>query len=255
MRSRSSLLVRIFGFPATLIHGDTLVLDRWLWLSRKFKDEPRHGTVLDVGCGTGAFTMGLCRMGYSAIGLTWDEADTRKARERAEMIKAVNCTFSIQDVRNLDERKDLIEQFDYVICTENIEHILNDQKLMQDMSNCLKPGGKLFLTTPSIDFIAMTDEDKIGLETEENGGHVRRGYSRSDLEKLCSSSHLEVKEIGFVSGYTSQKLTAILRRLNQLAPRLGYIVTFPFRILPPLVDSLFNYPGYSITLIATKKKP
>jgi len=28
----SSVLVRMFGFPATLLHGDTLVLDLWRWL-------------------------------------------------------------------------------------------------------------------------------------------------------------------------------------------------------------------------------
>ncbi len=27
-----NVLVKLIGFPATLIHGDTMVLDRWLWL-------------------------------------------------------------------------------------------------------------------------------------------------------------------------------------------------------------------------------
>lgn len=36
-----SLLVRIIGFPITLLHGDTLVLDRWLWLTH---DYPRPKT-------------------------------------------------------------------------------------------------------------------------------------------------------------------------------------------------------------------
>jgi len=249
---RSNLLVKLFGFPATLIHGDTLVLDRWRWLMKKFDNEPRTGKLIDVGCGTGAFTMGMSRLGYTTLGLTWDDADTAKAVERAKILKIPNCSFSIQDVRRLDERKELVGQFDYAICTENIEHIMNDQKLMIDMSNCLKPGGKLYLTTPNIEFIAMTDEDKIGIETEENGGHVRRGYSKEDLERLCKASQLKVLEVGYVSGYTSQKTTKVLRRLNDVAPRLGFVITFPFRILPPLVDAIIPYPGYSITLIAQK---
>ena len=28
------ILIQIFGFHATLIHGDPLVLDRWLWLKK-----------------------------------------------------------------------------------------------------------------------------------------------------------------------------------------------------------------------------
>lgn len=31
---KKSILVKLLGFPATLIHGDPLVLDRWLWLRR-----------------------------------------------------------------------------------------------------------------------------------------------------------------------------------------------------------------------------
>ena len=30
-------LVRALGFPATLIHGDTLVWDRWRWLKPRLK--------------------------------------------------------------------------------------------------------------------------------------------------------------------------------------------------------------------------
>ena len=252
MRNRSNLLIRLFGYPATLIHGDTLVLDRWLWLKKKFTKEPRGGKLLDVGCGTGAFTMGMSRMGYESLGLTWDEADTNKARERAAILKIPHCEFSIQDVRKLDERKEFLGQFDYAICTENIEHIMNDQKLMIDMSNCLKKCGKLFLTTPNINFIPMTDEDKIGIETEENGGHVRRGYSKEDFERLCAVSNLKILEIGFVSGYSSQKITKVFRRISEVSPVLGYGVTFPFRFIPPLVDSWIPYTGYSITLIAQK---
>lgn len=252
MSNRSNLLVRLFGFPATLVHGDTLVLDRWIWLKNKFAKEPHRGKLIDVGCGTGAFTMGFSRMGYETLGLTWNEADTLKARERAQMLKVSNCTFSIQDVRRLDERKELIGQFEYAICTENIEHIMNDQKLMIDMSNCLKSGGKLFLTTPNINFIAMTDEDKIGIELEENGGHVRRGYSREDFERLCEASNFSIVEVGYVSGYFSQKITKVLRRISEVNHMLGYAVTFPLRIIPPIVDTKINYPGYSITLIARK---
>lgn len=249
---RSNILVRLFGFPGTLLHGDTLVLDRWLWLKRKFSKEPNHHSVLDVGCGSGAFTIGLSRMGFKTLGLTWADQDAIVARKRAALSKANTCTFEVYDVRKLNERTDLHHVFDYAVCTENIEHILNDQKLMNDISECLKPGGKLFLTTPNINFIPMSKEDLDPLETTENGAHVRRGYSKSDLEVLCKESGFQVVEIDYVSGFISQKLTGMLRRLNNFIPMLGYVLTFPFRFLPPLFDRFIPYTGYSITLVAIK---
>jgi hypothetical protein len=30
-----SLLVKLLGFPATPLHGDVAILDRWLWLKKR----------------------------------------------------------------------------------------------------------------------------------------------------------------------------------------------------------------------------
>src|SRR5947209_3905387 len=103
-----SLLVKIFGFPATLIHGDTLVVDRWNWMKERLKPVSKPLEVLDVGCGTGAFSIGLSGMGYNALGLSWDERNQTVARERAKMCNADKATFEIQDVRTLDQRRELI---------------------------------------------------------------------------------------------------------------------------------------------------
>ena len=67
------------------------------------------------------------------------------------------------------------EQFDVAICTENIEHILNDFKLVRDIADCLKPGGRLLLTTPNYNYRAITSNDNGPFCATETGGHVRRG--------------------------------------------------------------------------------
>ena len=43
------ILVRWVGFPATLVHGDTLVLDRWFWLCRHLPVTSNGERLLDVG--------------------------------------------------------------------------------------------------------------------------------------------------------------------------------------------------------------
>src|SRR5262245_58070163 len=87
-RMNKSLLVKIAGFPATMIHGDTLMLDRWLWLRQRLPKTRNGDTLIDVGCGTGAFSIGAALRGYECLGLSWDERNQRVAGERARLCGA-----------------------------------------------------------------------------------------------------------------------------------------------------------------------
>ena len=135
-----SLLTKIIGFPATLIHGDTLVLDRWRWLKARLPWTRNGETLIDIGCGTGAFSIGAALRGYESLGLSWDERNQKVAADRARICKAESAKFEVLDVRNLGARDDLIDKFDVAICFENIEHIIDDGKLFRDIASCLKPG-------------------------------------------------------------------------------------------------------------------
>jgi ribosomal protein L11 methylase PrmA len=109
-----STLVKLFGFPATLVHGDTLVLDRWVWLKDRLSriSDSYSKKLIDIGCGTGAFTIGSSLLGYDSLGLSWDERNQKVASERALLCNATKAKFEIQDVRNLHERIDLVNEFD-----------------------------------------------------------------------------------------------------------------------------------------------
>ena len=75
---KNSILVRMFGFPATLIHGDTLVLDRWLWLKKYLPKTNNNERLIDIGCGSGSFVTGAALRGYESLGLSWDEINHKK---------------------------------------------------------------------------------------------------------------------------------------------------------------------------------
>ncbi len=255
-----SVLVRIMGFPATLIHGDTLVLDRWLWLREHLAPVAAGSrSLIDVGCGTGAFTIGAARRGYRSLGLSWNTRNQRVAAERAKLCKTDLASFEVQDVRALGERGDLKGRFDVAICLECIEHILNDEGLMRNMAVCLKPEGILLLTTPNFDFRPITPPDDGGFAPVENGGHVRRGYTPDDLRRICGAAGLEVEKIGYCSGLLSQRVTRLLRFLcRHMPPVAGWTLILPLRAAPPLLDrwvsKITRWPGYSITLVARRKQ-
>jgi cyclopropane fatty-acyl-phospholipid synthase-like methyltransferase len=214
---------------------------------------PLH--LLDVGCGSGAFTIGAALRKFDALGLSWDKPDTDKAINRAALSGADKASFQICDVRYLDREKELVESFDYVLCTENIEHIINDQKLMDDMTRCLNPGGKLLLTTPNFDFKPMYGDTKfVTMPEVEHGWHVRVGYTPQDLKRLCGQSGLSVDEISYCGGFFSQKITSLQRFIAAKTNlRVAWLLTLPMRVLPILADRFIPYTGYSICLVATKK--
>ena len=253
-----SALVRLVGFPATLIHGDPLVLDRWFWLKARLPKTRNGERLLDVGCGTGGFSIGAALRGYHALGLSWDERNQLVAKERAMYCKASSAQFDVLDIRELDRRADLVGSFDVVICLETIEHVMEDVKLMRTMARCIKPGGRLLLTTPYLLYNAISSGDMGPFSTVEDGWHVRRGYSKVMLEELCEHSGLRVERISYCSGYVSQKVTAVMRRVSAINALLAWTLILPLRALPPLLDPLITvilgWPHYSICLEAYKPR-
>jgi SAM-dependent methyltransferase len=253
-----SSLVRLLGFPATLIHGDPAVLDRWNWLKQRLPITANGEKLIDIGCGTGAFTIGAAKRGYQALGLSWDQRNQSVAAARAGMCRAAHATFEICDVRRLDERTEYFGQFDVAVCAENIEHILNDFKLVEDIARCLKPGGRLLLTTPNYHLRAITPEDNGPFSQTETGWHVRRGYTKAMLLELCEHAGLVCEAISFCTGLLSQKATGLMRWGSRLHPLVGWGAVLPLRPLIPLIDPLattcFAWPCYSICLEACKPR-
>lgn len=252
----TNLLVRLFGIRGALLHGDCMVIDRWRWLRRQLPEIPLGSKrLLDVGCGSGAFTIGFAEKGYKALGISWDERNHRVAEERASICKAGLASFEIHDVRNLSDRSDWEKQFDTIICCENLEHIVDDRKLMREMNRCLKPAGRLLLTTPNVNYVPLNKDDDGPFLPIEDGRHVRKGYDAEMLRELCSVSNFIIDRIEFCSGYFSQKVTALQRLLSGIDPRLAWLVVLPFR-WAVLMDSVLmkSWPFYSICLVATKRR-
>ncbi len=242
-------MVRAIGWMSTVLHGDPCVLDRWRWLRRRLS--PGDMRTLDAGCGSGAFSLYAARIGNVSVGISFNERQVRTARRRATLLHLPTAQFIHADLRELDALA--LPIFDQIICTETIEHIRNDKKLLHDIGALLRPGGKLLLTTP-FKFYKPLFGDRVS--EQEDGGHVRVGYTHQELRALLDECGLDIESEEYVSGLVSQQLTNVMRILGKLDWKMGWAVTFPLRALQVLdrpLTFLLRYPCLSVAVVGVKR--
>ena len=145
------------------------------------------------------------------------------AQERANVLRIDNVQFVLADLGDLNSSKHDLGLFDQIICTEVIEHILNGKKLISDLSDLLKPRGKLLLTTPFKHYKPLIGDT---LSELEDGGHVRWGYTHEEIEKLLNEAGIEVIERSFIGGFISQQVENVARVIQRLKLFFLFVIHF-----------------------------
>lgn len=242
---------KLFG---TVFNGDCTVYDRFRWLSRYIPPTNDKHKLLDIGCGNGTTLFLASDKGYESIGITWSENDRNKIFEKVKIIKPIKkINVIVNDIKNLNLIK--LEKFDVITCTETIEHIIDEKKLIKSISKLLNDKGLLFLTTPNL-FFTFHDRDEDGPFTKrkEDGNHVVRGYTFPYIENILKSNNCLIVDKFYITGPFSKFLLKMSRNLN-------FIIFKPFFIIFSLIFSkidqiLFNEckSNYSIGIIAQKFK-
>lgn len=237
----------MLGWPVTLRFGDPLVMDRWRWLNPRLRSGPLR--TFDAGCGNGCFSFAAAARGNQVVAGSYDTHSIEKACERAELFGLDTIEFLTIDLCDLDRRSDELGTFDQIICTECIEHIHDDGKLVQDLSRLLRPGGRLFLTTPELSHRPLRFEENL---LTEPGGHVRWGYTSDELQRLFASAGLQVLETSYTSGWISQQLTNLMRVKRE---RLAWALSFPLRAfqgMDRVSNSIIRRPWFGIAIVGEK---
>jgi 2-polyprenyl-6-hydroxyphenyl methylase/3-demethylubiquinone-9 3-methyltransferase len=171
------------------------------------------GTVLDLGCGNGAVSHHLHRMGYRVFGCDADPGGIAIAREGDS--GAEFAQVSLYDAPESLEKR----SFDAVISTEVIEHLFEPAALPRFAAAVLKPGGHLIVTTPYHGYLknlllclaGKWDSHHTALW---DGGHIKF-WSRRTLTALLEANGFEVVAFAgagrFYGVWKSMVITARLR--------------------------------------------
>ncbi len=249
-------VLRIFGWRFLLITGDPCVLDRWLWVRKRLRGGDLR--TFDAGSGNGAFSIFAAGIGNRVVAASFSQSEQQSGRHRAEVLGVNGIDFRVIDLRELGDTGDELDTFDQIVCLETIEHIGDDERLIDALAALLRPGGRILLSTPYDRHRPLYTEDPRPSPIED-GSHVRYGYSHERLGGLIASAGLEVGAEDFVSGVVSQKLTDLMRWLGvHVGLPLAWIVVLPLRglvIFDRPLSRLLRYPYLSVALCAVKPAP
>ena len=141
------------------------------------------GSILDVGCGTGAFLHTMKQAGWEVTGLEPDENAAKKAKELygIEPMKA-------DEIYNLSPAT-----FDAITMWHVLEHVHDLHGYMKKLKSLLKPGGKLFIAVPN-----YTSYDAAKYKQFWAAYDVPRHiyhFTKSGMEKLMNTENWKMKKI------------------------------------------------------------
>jgi SAM-dependent methyltransferase len=146
--------------------GDRAAQDFWLeslagagrfnrWVLSRFE---RHlgAEVLEVGCGSGNFTVLMAARGHNVIAIDVEPAYVARAKQR--LANYPNACVSVGDASALEWPR----RFDTVVALDVLEHVGDDGAVLARLAAALKPGGKIVLKVPAGRWLHTRMDDALG---------------------------------------------------------------------------------------------
>lgn len=140
---------------------------------RFLKYVPEHGSIIDMGCGSGRDAAAFARRGYKAIGLDASE-------ELAEIARTQNdIDVIVEDMASYVADK----PYDGIWCCASLLHLRDDelQSFFQNLNGNLKEGGTVYISV------------KAGIETGcDDKGRFMRNFTEDELKVFLDASGVRV---------------------------------------------------------------
>lgn len=163
--------------------------------------------VLDLGCAKGTLSLLMRELGGSWVHADLDRANLLEALSLVDrgVVQLGPAPLPFPD-----------RSFDTVVSLDFIEHIQDDQAVLEEVRRILKPGGTLLLSTPITGRLFLVNRLKrmLGLPPSVYG-HVREGYR---LTELCR----RLEQVGFrVTRRTTY--ARLFTELVEMVINLGFV--------------------------------
>jgi SAM-dependent methyltransferase len=139
--------------------------------------------------------------------------------------------------------------YDFILCVDVMEHVLEDVQVFRNYHRSLKPGGMLLISTPSDQ---GGSDVGVGEEASFIGEHVRDGYNMGEiLDKLRSAGFERIEasynygKPGSLSWRLSMKYPMVLLNASRLffvILPLYYLIVYPLAYVLNSMDVHQQHP-------------
>jgi trans-aconitate methyltransferase len=192
-----------------------------LWSIRKYA--PKLTSFLEIGCGTGFVISALAKQFPQArlLGSEYLEEGLVYAQQRLP-----TAEFTQMDARQIPYYSEL----DAIGAFDVLEHIEEDEMVLEQISKALKPNGLVFITVPQHHWLWSA--------VDEFACHVRR-YSAADLhEKIVRAGFEIVLSTSFVSTLLPAMYFSRLLKRHKTEARIDDMAELRIN---PILNTLFEW--------------
>lgn len=192
---------------------------------------------LDIGCGVGHSLELAATLGLKASGVEVDKTALRICTESGNQVF-------------LPAELEFVENFDVVSLFEALEHIVDPQKLLQDVYKLLNPGGLVLITVPNVASwdISLLKQNSAHVYGGIDGvGHINLWSPRS-LKRLLEQSGFSVL---FEDGQYGSNPFETVKSISDahLAPQSPLDAQSRTTVIPTYLYSLINPIGPYLTAL------
>ena len=191
--------------------------------------------VADLGCGDGYLTHLIEQRGFKIVSVDISESRLEKLRKKLDNRRV---SLLLADLSNTALSSN---QFDYVVMSEVLEHIVQFEAVISEVYRILKPGGFFILTVPYNEKIRNVTCPHC-FHAFNPDGHVN-SFNRENLAHALDQRGFQVHEIKtFRSRVTNQ---------------LQYHLKIPYGRLISLLDAFFVAlkPEFTFYMLIRAQKP
>ena len=114
---------------------------------------PKGTKILDVGCGSGRFSIEAAKRGFKVTGVDITPSAITSCNAQAKKLKLSNAKFEVLDI--VDER--INEKFDYVFCPRFVINAIATKRsrkaAIKNIVNACKPGGYVYVESFNIWYV------------------------------------------------------------------------------------------------------